>query len=43
MTGRRLETDTDIDVLLARTRRIAVLGMKTEKQEDQPAFTFRGT
>jgi len=39
MTGRRLETDRDIDDLLARTRRIAVLGIKTEAQHDQPAFT----
>jgi predicted CoA-binding protein len=39
MTGRRLETDADIDELLARTRRIAVLGIKTEAQFDQPAFT----
>jgi predicted CoA-binding protein len=28
----------DLCQLLARTRRIAVLGMKTEAQEDQPAF-----
>jgi predicted CoA-binding protein len=27
-----------IDALLARTRRIAVLGIKTEAQHDQPAF-----
>ncbi len=39
MTGRRLETDADIDDLLGRTRRIAVLGIKTEAQLDQPAFT----
>jgi hypothetical protein len=39
MTGRRLETDADIDDLLARTKRIAVLGIKTEAQFDQPAFT----
>jgi predicted CoA-binding protein len=39
MTGRRLETDADIDGLLARTKRIAVLGIKTEAQGDQPAFT----
>jgi predicted CoA-binding protein len=39
MTGRRLETDADIDALLARTVRIAVLGIKTEAQHDQPAFT----
>jgi hypothetical protein len=39
MTGRRLETDADIDGLLARTKRIAVLGIKTEAQRDQPAFT----
>ena len=28
----------DIDAILARTRRIAVLGIKTEAQRDQPAF-----
>ena len=39
MTGRRLETDADIDDLLGRTRRIAVLGIKTEAQLDQPAVT----
>jgi len=38
MTGRRLETNADIDDLLARTRRIAVLGIKTEAQRDQPAY-----
>jgi hypothetical protein len=39
MSGRRLETDADIDDLLARTKRIAVLGIKTEGQRDQPAFS----
>jgi len=39
MTGRRLETSEDIDTLLARTKRIAVLGIKTEAQRDQPAFS----
>jgi predicted CoA-binding protein len=39
MAGRRLETDADIDDLLARTKRIAVLGIKTEAQRDRPAFT----
>jgi predicted CoA-binding protein len=39
MPGRRLETDADIDALLGVTRRIAVLGIKTEAQRDQPAFT----
>ncbi len=38
MTARRIETDAEIDELLARTRRIAVLGIKTEAQPDQPAF-----
>jgi predicted CoA-binding protein len=28
----------DIDAILARTRRIAVLGIKTEAQRGQPAF-----
>lgn len=37
-TGRLLETAADIDTLLARTRRVAVLGIKTEAQRDQPAF-----
>src|SRR5580692_8060188 len=35
--GRLLE-DTDIPALLARTKRIAVLGIKTEAQAGQPAF-----
>ena len=39
MTGRRLHTDAEIDALLASTRRIAVLGIKTEKQADRPAFS----
>ena len=36
--GRRLETSAAIDALLTRTRRVAVLGIKTEAQRDQPAF-----
>jgi predicted CoA-binding protein len=39
MTNHRLETDAEIDALLARTRRIAVLGIKTEAQRDQPAYS----
>jgi len=38
MTGRRLETSTQIDELLAATRRIAVIGIKTEAQREQAAF-----
>jgi predicted CoA-binding protein len=33
-----LEDVAAIDALLARIRRVAVLGIKTEKQFDQPAF-----
>jgi predicted CoA-binding protein len=33
-----LTTPAEIDALLARTRRIAVLGIKTEAQRDQAAF-----
>jgi len=36
--GHLLETTEAIDALLARTRRVAVLGIKTEAQADQPAF-----
>jgi predicted CoA-binding protein len=36
--GRLLETASDIDDLLARTRRVVVLGIKTEAQREQPAF-----
>jgi uncharacterized protein len=36
--GRLLDTPSEIDALLARTRRVAVLGIKTEAQRDQPAF-----
>jgi hypothetical protein len=36
--GHLLETTSDIDALLARTRRVAVLGIKTEAQREQPAF-----
>ncbi|MFI5301920.1 MAG: CoA-binding protein [Polyangiales bacterium] len=39
MNGRRLEDDADIDRLLSVTKRIAVLGIKTEAQRDQPAFS----
>jgi predicted CoA-binding protein len=39
MTGRRLESDAEIDQLLAATTRIAVLGIKTEAQREQPAFS----
>lgn len=33
-----LETDAEIGALLKRTRRVAVLGIKTEAQAGQPAF-----
>jgi hypothetical protein len=33
-----LTEDSDIRILLARTRRVAVLGIKTERQAEQPAF-----
>jgi predicted CoA-binding protein len=36
--GRLLESDSEIDDLLTRVRRVAVLGIKTEAQRDQPAF-----
>jgi predicted CoA-binding protein len=36
--GHLLETTEAIDSLLARTRRVAVLGIKTEAQRGQPAF-----
>jgi predicted CoA-binding protein len=36
--GRLLETQPEIDALLSRTHRVAVLGMKTEAQRGQPAF-----
>src|ERR1700727_2646564 len=39
MIGRRLDTNADIDALLTVTKRIAVLGIKTEAQQAQPAFT----
>ena len=38
MPGRLLETDSDVDALLAVTKRVAVLGIKTEAQASQPAF-----
>ena len=34
-----LSTDDQIRALLARTKRIAVLGIKTESQADQPSFS----
>lgn len=33
-----VETDEGVRALLAKTRRIAVLGIKTEQQADQPSF-----
>lgn len=36
--GRLIETDADLRALLARVRRIAVLGIKTEAQRGQPAI-----
>jgi predicted CoA-binding protein len=36
--GRLLERDEELRDLLARTRTIAVLGIKTEAQSDQPSF-----
>ena len=36
--GRILDDEAGIDELLARTRRVAVLGIKTEAQSDAPAF-----
>ena len=36
--GRLLETPAQVDALLARVRRVAVLGIKTEAQSEQPAF-----
>lgn len=33
-----LETPAEIDRLLASTRRVAVLGIKTEERSDQPAY-----
>ncbi|HEY8041709.1 MAG TPA: CoA-binding protein [Polyangiaceae bacterium] len=38
MSGRVIDDQAGIDALLARTRRVAVLGIKTEKQADQAAF-----
>lgn len=38
MSGRLIESGEDIRRLLAATRRIAVLGIKTQAQYDQPAF-----
>ncbi|KFN47382.1 CoA-binding protein [Arenimonas composti] len=36
--GRALQTDAELRELLARTQRIAVLGIKTESQRGQPAI-----
>jgi predicted CoA-binding protein len=36
--GNIVESDEDLRALLAETRRVAVLGMKTEAQSFQPAF-----
>lgn len=38
MSARILDEDAGIAALLAATRRIAVLGIKTEQQANQPAF-----
>ena len=38
MAGRLLTTDDEVRELLARVRRIAVLGIKTEAQRGQPAI-----
>ena len=38
MAGRLLQTDDELRDLLARVRRIAVLGIKTEAQRGQPAI-----
>jgi predicted CoA-binding protein len=38
MAARILQGDADLRTLLEQTRRIAVLGIKTEAQADQPAF-----
>jgi hypothetical protein len=38
VSGRVIDDQAGIDALLARTRRVAVLGIKTEKQADQAAF-----
>ena len=37
-TGRLLQSDAELRELLARVRRIAVLGIKTEAQRGQPAI-----
>lgn len=37
-SSHRLETDAAVAALLKRTRRVAVLGIKTEAQAGQPAF-----
>lgn len=36
--GRELTSDDDLRALLRSTKRVAVLGIKTEAQSDQPAF-----
>jgi predicted CoA-binding protein len=38
MNDHLITDEQGIDALLARTRRVAVLGIKTEEQRDQPAF-----
>lgn len=38
MAGRILESETDIARVVREAKRVAVLGMKTEQQADQPAF-----
>lgn len=42
MSGRMLVSDADVRALLQRTRRVAVLGIKTEAQAGQPAFDVPG-
>jgi predicted CoA-binding protein len=37
-TAQRLETEDAVRDLVRQVRRVAVLGMKTEEQSDQPAF-----
>jgi predicted CoA-binding protein len=38
MSPHLIHDEEGIEALLGRTRRVAVLGIKTEAQEDQPAF-----
>lgn len=37
-SGRELRTDDELRALLSDVKRVAVLGIKTEAQSDQPAF-----